>query len=167
MDAIHYSETHDFLLDGWKGGEKITHEQLLRLIAMFWFPPPAKTALPSATRTAFRAELIVEGANGPTTAGRRPDPRIERRLLVPDILANPGGVTVSYFEWVPNRMGYGWTLDVVNERLAETMNARSRPCDISKTQCAAPGWHPMFLPSTRWPERSGCAVYMGRMSNYE
>ena len=70
----------------------------------------------------IKAKLIVEGANGPTTSGADPILDAMGVLVVPDILANAGGVTVSYFEWAQNRMGYKWTLDVVNERLATAMN---------------------------------------------
>ena len=69
-----------------------------------------------------QAKLIVEGANGPTTAGADPILDSKGITVVPDILANAGGVTVSYFEWVQNRGGYHWTLDTVNERLATAMN---------------------------------------------
>ncbi|MEM9799427.1 MAG: Glu/Leu/Phe/Val dehydrogenase [Planctomycetota bacterium] len=69
----------------------------------------------------IRARLIVEGANGPTTA-EASEMLSERGVtVVPDILANAGGVTVSYFEWVQNRMGYFWTEDIVNSRLEQIM----------------------------------------------
>ncbi|CUT06561.1 Glutamate/Leucine/Phenylalanine/Valine dehydrogenase, partial [Candidatus Kryptonium thompsonii] len=69
----------------------------------------------------IKAKLIVEGANGPTTASA--DPILEEKgiLVVPDIVANAGGVTVSYFEWVQDRMGFYWTVKMVNERLEEMM----------------------------------------------
>ena len=64
----------------------------------------------------IKAKLIVEGANGPTSA--KADDIINEKgiTVVPDILANAGGVTVSYFEWVQNRLGYKWTRDRVNRR---------------------------------------------------
>ncbi len=122
-DAIRYSETHGFLLDGWKGAEKITNEQLLTLNCDVLVPAAREDRITKRNAHNIQAKLIVEGANGPTTAGA--DPILESKgvLVVPDILANAGGVTVSYFEWVQNRMGYGWTLEVVNERLAEAMNS--------------------------------------------
>jgi glutamate dehydrogenase (NAD(P)+) len=121
-DAIQYSETHENLLDGWNGGEKITNEQLLMLDCDVLVPAAREDRITKRNAHNVQAKLIVEGANGPTTAGA--DPILESKgvLVVPDILANAGGVTVSYFEWVQNRMGYGWTLEVVNERLAEAMN---------------------------------------------
>jgi glutamate dehydrogenase (NAD(P)+) len=69
----------------------------------------------------IRARIVVEGANGPTT------PEAHRHLhergvfVVPDILANSGGVTVSYFEWVQDRYGYFWELEEVNSRLEKKM----------------------------------------------
>jgi glutamate dehydrogenase (NAD(P)+) len=70
----------------------------------------------------IRARVICEGANGPTTA--EADRILERNgvVVVPDILANAGGVTVSYFEWVQNRAAYYWTEEQVNARLAEIMD---------------------------------------------
>jgi glutamate dehydrogenase (NAD(P)+) len=67
--------------------------------------------------------VLAEGANGPTTAAA--DEILQRKgiFVIPDILANAGGVTVSYFEWVQDRMGYFWKEDVVNERLQDVMVA--------------------------------------------
>jgi len=64
----------------------------------------------------IKAKMIVEGANGPTSA--KADAILNEKgiLAVPDILANAGGVTVSYFEWVQNRLGYGWTRERVSRR---------------------------------------------------
>jgi glutamate dehydrogenase (NAD(P)+) len=69
----------------------------------------------------IRARIICEGANGPTTAPA--DAILEEKgiFVIPDILANAGGVTVSYFEWVQDRGGYFWTEDVVNQRLGQIM----------------------------------------------
>jgi glutamate dehydrogenase (NAD(P)+) len=64
----------------------------------------------------IQARLIVEGANGPTSASADAVINDKGILVVPDILANAGGVTVSYFEWVQNRLGYKWTHERVNRR---------------------------------------------------
>ncbi len=71
----------------------------------------------------IKAKLIVEGANGPTSA--KADDIINEKgiTVVPDILANAGGVTVSYFEWVQNRLGYKWTRDRVNRRSDRIMKS--------------------------------------------
>ena len=69
----------------------------------------------------IRARIICEGANGPTTAPA--DAILDEKgiFVIPDILANAGGVTVSYFEWVQDRGGYFWTEEVVNQRLGQIM----------------------------------------------
>jgi glutamate dehydrogenase (NAD(P)+) len=67
--------------------------------------------------------VLAEGANGPTTAAADEILHEKGIFVIPDILANAGGVTVSYFEWVQDRMGYFWREDVVNERLQDKMVA--------------------------------------------
>jgi glutamate dehydrogenase (NAD(P)+) len=67
--------------------------------------------------------VLAEGANGPTTAAADEVLHQNGIFVIPDILANAGGVTVSYFEWVQDRMGYFWREDVVNQRLQDTMVA--------------------------------------------
>jgi glutamate dehydrogenase (NAD(P)+) len=70
-----------------------------------------------------RAKVVVEGANGPTTAEADPILQANGVLVVPDILANAGGVIVSYFEWVQGNQAYWWTADEVEDRLARRMLA--------------------------------------------
>jgi glutamate dehydrogenase (NAD(P)+) len=121
--AIKYSESHGNLLEGFDGAEKITNDEILTLECDILVPAAREDRITQRNAHQVHAKLIVEGANGPTTAGA--DPILESKgvLVVPDILANAGGVTVSYFEWVQNRMGYYWPLEQVNERLEETMKS--------------------------------------------
>ncbi len=75
----------------------------------------------AAMPTGCAAKILCEGANGPTTHLADPFCREKGILIVPDILANAGGVTVSYFEWVQDRQGYFWNEQLVNDRLEEIM----------------------------------------------
>ena len=101
--------------------QHISGKEQLELDCDVLAPCAVENQITSENVDRIRARLIVEGANGPTTAVA--DEKLEQRgiVVVPDILANAGGVTVSYFEWVQDRMGYFWTEDVVNSRLEQTM----------------------------------------------
>ena len=103
------------------GGDVISQDELLELEVDVLVPAALENVITSRNAARINARIVCEGANGPTTA--QADAILEDRgvFVVPDIVANAGGVTVSYFEWVQNRAGYYWTEDVVNERLTEIM----------------------------------------------
>jgi glutamate dehydrogenase (NAD(P)+) len=120
--AIQYVQKNpERTLEGFDGGEKITNKELLELECDVLIPAAREDQITKNNAPNLKAKLIVEGANGPTTASA--DPILEEKeiLVVPDIVANAGGVTVSYFEWVQDRMGYYWTAEMVNERLERMM----------------------------------------------
>jgi glutamate dehydrogenase (NAD(P)+) len=119
-DAIAYVKRHK-TLEGYGKGEAITNEQLLELEVDVLVPAALENVITSKNAKHIKAKVICEGANGPTTAAA--DAILDEKgiFVVPDILANAGGVTVSYFEWVQNRGGYYWTEATVNERLEQIM----------------------------------------------
>jgi glutamate dehydrogenase (NAD(P)+) len=108
-------------LEGWTGGDAITNEELLTLDVDVLLPAALENVITSKNAGKIRAKIICEGANGPTTAGA--DSILDEKgvFVIPDILANAGGVTVSYFEWVQDRGGYFWTEETVNDRLNDIM----------------------------------------------
>jgi glutamate dehydrogenase (NAD(P)+) len=118
--AIKYARDHRGL-EGFKGGELLSNDDLLTLDVDVLLPAALENVITSRNAAKIRAKIICEGANGPTTAGA--DSILEEKgiFVIPDILANAGGVTVSYFEWVQDRGGYFWTEDTVNQRLTEIM----------------------------------------------
>lgn len=108
-------------LDKYPEADFIDGKEQLEIECDMLVPCATENQITSQNVDRIHAKLIVEGANGPTTAAA--DKVLEERgvLVVPDILANAGGVTVSYFEWVQDRMGYFWTEEIVNSRLEEAM----------------------------------------------
>jgi glutamate dehydrogenase (NAD(P)+) len=108
-------------IDGFPGGEPMDNEQLFSLDVDVLVPAALENQITMDNAPLIRAKVIAEGANGPTT------PEAHRYLhehgifVIPDILANSGGVTTSYFEWVQDRHGYFWTEDEVNHRLEAKM----------------------------------------------
>ncbi|HVT37424.1 MAG TPA: Glu/Leu/Phe/Val dehydrogenase [Gemmatimonadaceae bacterium] len=119
-DAIAWVKDHG-TLGGYPRGTKITNEELLALEVDVLLPAALENVITTKNAANIRAKIICEGANGPTTAAA--DSILDEKgiFVIPDILANAGGVTVSYFEWVQDRGGYFWTEKVVNDRLHEIM----------------------------------------------
>lgn len=115
-EAIAYRDANQMSLDGFKGAETITNEELLGLEVDILVPAAKEDVITHENVHTLRCKMIVEGANGPTSA--KADAVVQEKgiMAVPDILANSGGVTVSYFEWVQNRLGYKWGLDRVQRR---------------------------------------------------
>jgi glutamate dehydrogenase (NAD(P)+) len=108
-------------LNNYKKGEQISNEELLTLKCDVLVPAALENVITSKNAGQIQAKIICEGANGPTTA--QADAILDKKgvYVIPDILANAGGVTVSYFEWVQDRAGYFWPEALVNERLEKIM----------------------------------------------
>ena len=120
QDALAYAERHGSL-EGWKGGDLISQQELLELECDVLVPAAREDQITPAVAAKVKARIITEGANGPTMASADPILQDKGILVIPDILANSGGVTVSYFEWVQDRVGYFWSLQRVNRRLERLM----------------------------------------------
>ncbi len=118
--ALRYVDVHRSL-EGWGGGEKVSQEELLESDCDVLVPAAREDQITTAVAAKIRARLITEGANGPTVAAADPILQEKGIMVIPDILANAGGVSVSYFEWVQNRVGYYWSLARVNRRLERLM----------------------------------------------
>ena len=108
-------------LEGFKGGDTMTQEELLTCDVEVLLPAALENVITSKNASKIQARVICEGANGPTTAGADSILDDKEIFVIPDILANAGGVTVSYFEWVQDRGGYFWSEETVNERLTDIM----------------------------------------------
>jgi glutamate dehydrogenase (NADP+) len=102
--------------------DTITNEQLLELDVDLLIPAALENQITKENADRIQAPVIVEVANGPITGDADQILNEKAKLVVPDILANAGGVTVSYFEWVQNKGGYYWTVDDVHSRLHEIMS---------------------------------------------
>jgi glutamate dehydrogenase (NAD(P)+) len=106
---------------GFDGGRAITNEELLELECDVLIPAALEGVLTKDNANRVQARIVVEAANGPTTPEADEIFRDRRVHVVPDILANAGGVTVSYFEWVQDIQAYFWSEDEVNARLRRIM----------------------------------------------
>ncbi len=105
---------------------QISHEDLLTLDVDILIPAAMENAITVKNAPHIQARIIAEAANGPTTPSADQILAKKDVLVIPDILASAGGVTVSYFEWVQNGMNYYWSEDEVNQKLANTMTMAYR-----------------------------------------
>ncbi len=108
-------------LSGFQGCEEITNEELLELECEILVPAALENQITETNADKIKAKIVVEGANGPVSFGARKILHQRGIFVVPDILANAGGVTVSYFEWIQNLRREHWTEKEVNQRLEEKM----------------------------------------------
>jgi glutamate dehydrogenase (NAD(P)+) len=116
LAAIEFSARNNRNLKGFTGGTEIRNSELLISKCDVLVPAALQNVINEENARRIQARLIVEGANGPTTPEADPILNEKKIITVPDILANAGGVTVSYFEWVQNKAGYYWTEEEVNAK---------------------------------------------------
>jgi len=109
------------IIHGFKGAERAITEELLITDCDVLVPAATENVITSLNADKVKARILVEGANGPTTAAADDILSDKHVFVMPDILANAGGVTASYFEWVQDRQGYFWKESVVNEQLKDIM----------------------------------------------
>jgi len=108
-------------VEGYTEAEHIGTAELLELDCEILMPAATENQITSHNADRIKCKILAEGANGPTTADADEIVSAKNIFVIPDILANAGGVTVSYFEWVQDRMGFFWNEDTVNTRLHEIM----------------------------------------------
>ncbi len=108
-------------VDGYTEAENIPTSDLLELDCEILMPAATENQITSQNAHRIKCRILAEGANGPTTADADEIVADKNIFVIPDILANAGGVTVSYFEWVQDRMGFFWNENLVNTRLHEIM----------------------------------------------
>jgi glutamate dehydrogenase (NAD(P)+) len=120
--ALHYSIEHHRLLRGFPHADRISNEELLELEVDVLIPAALGGVITGANAARVKAPVIVEGANAPVDPIA--DDILDKKgtVVLPDILANAGGVTVSYFEWAQNRQFYRWNLDRVRQELDKTLS---------------------------------------------
>ncbi|HEY9382176.1 MAG TPA: Glu/Leu/Phe/Val dehydrogenase [Gemmatimonadales bacterium] len=126
-DVLRHVKEHK-VLSSYRQAEHISNPELLTLDTDVLVPAALENVITDENAGKIRARIICEGANGPTSADADAILQDAGILVVPDILANAGGVTVSYFEWVQDRGGYFWDLETVNSRLEKIMVSSYQEC---------------------------------------
>jgi len=119
-EALKWIAQNKFL-EGFPHGDALTNQELLELDVDVLVPAALENVITKKNAPSVKARIVAEGANGPTTAPADAILEDQDVFVIPDILANAGGVTVSYFEWVQNREGYFWSEELVNDRLQDVM----------------------------------------------
>jgi glutamate dehydrogenase (NAD(P)+) len=121
-DVMSYMASHT-TFERYQNAEPVSNHELLEIDCEVLLPAATENQITSHNAHRIKCKILAEGANGPTTAAA--DDILESKgvFVIPDILANAGGVTCSYFEWVQDRMGYFWKEEMVNERLKDIMVA--------------------------------------------
>ena len=123
IDALFEYKERNRTIHGFEGAEKADSAELIVGDCDVLVPAATENVITSKNAERIKAKVIIEGANGPTTATADEILSEKGVFIVPDILANAGGVTTSYFEWVQDRQGYFWKESVVNEQLDHIMRS--------------------------------------------
>lgn len=121
IDALMKHRAESGSITDFPDGENIDRNEALFLPCDVLLPAAKENVITSQNADRLRCRILCEGANGPTTAAADAILADKGIFIIPDILANAGGVTVSYFEWVQDRQGFFWNEDLVNSRLEEIM----------------------------------------------
>ena len=122
-------------IDGFDQGKKITNDELLALECDFLIPAALGSAINEKNVDSLNCKVIVEAANGPVTGSAANKLWNKKIAIIPDILTNAGGVTVSYFEWVQNLQQFKWTENDVNQKLEDKMvNAFNEVYEVKKSK---------------------------------
>jgi glutamate dehydrogenase (NAD(P)+) len=122
IEALDRHRRESGFLTGFAGGEDIDRKEALFTECDVLIPAATENVIDSQNAGRIRCKVLCEGANGPTTPLADAILEEKKVFVIPDILANAGGVTVSYFEWVQDRQGFFWNERLVNERLLEFMD---------------------------------------------
>ncbi len=132
---LDYARQHK-TIDGFPGGEPIENDQLFSLDVDVLVPAALENQITMENAPLIKAKIIAEGANGPTTPDAHRHLHERGIFVIPDILANAGGVTTSYFEWVQDRHGYFWEEEEVNQRLEseDGRGLQGRAADVPEVQ---------------------------------
>ena len=117
---VDYRRQHNSIV-GFPEAEPVDRDEALLLDCDILLPAATENQITSQNAARIKAKILCEGANGPTSADADEILDANGVFVIPDIMANAGGVTVSYFEWVQDRQGFFWNLDLIYTRLEEIM----------------------------------------------